>query len=79
MGLTAADEHLHPPPDGADPDHLWSDNFWFSVVDREADVYGINHIHASMSQDSDVRIWKMKILVYRTLVPLALMFVFDML
>jgi hypothetical protein len=49
MGLTTADEYLHPPPDGADPDHLWSDNFWFSVVDREADVYGINHIHASMS------------------------------
>ena len=47
MSLTEADEYLHRPPVA---DHgLWSDNFWFSVVDREADVYGINHIHASLS------------------------------
>lgn len=47
MALTADDEYLHrPPPAG---DGLWSDNFWFSVVDREADVFGINHIHASLS------------------------------
>ena len=47
MALTTADEYLHAPPEGHDG--LWSDNFWFSVVDREADVFGINHIHASRS------------------------------
>lgn len=47
MALTEADEYLHAPPD--DSGKLWSDNFWFSVVDREADVFGINHIHASRS------------------------------
>ena len=47
MGLTDADEYLHVPPEGGSG--LWSDNFWFSVVDREADVHGINHIHASLS------------------------------
>lgn len=47
MALTAADEALHPAPEGVEG--LWSDNFWFSVCDREADVYGINHIHASTS------------------------------
>ena len=44
MTLSDADEQLHNPP--PDSDALWSDNFWFSVCDREADVYGINHIHA---------------------------------
>lgn len=48
MALTDADEYLHDPPEGGG-DGLWSDNFWFSVVDAEADVYGINHIHASRS------------------------------
>lgn len=47
MALTEADEYLHAPPD--DSGRLWSDNFWFSVVDRDADVFGINHIHASRS------------------------------
>ena len=47
MPLSNADEYLHLPPPGSDA--LWSDNFWFSVCDREADVYGINHIHASLS------------------------------
>lgn len=47
MTLSDADEQLHNPP--PDSDALWSDNFWFSVCDREADVYGINHIHASLS------------------------------
>ncbi len=47
MALTEADEYLHAPPD--DSGKLWSDNFWFSVVDRDADVFGINHIHASRS------------------------------
>jgi hypothetical protein len=45
--LTDGDEYLHRPPEGEQG--LWSDNFWFSVVDREADVFGINHIHASLS------------------------------
>ena len=49
MALTNQDEVLHLPPEAADEGNLWSDNFWFSVVDREADVYGINHIHASLS------------------------------
>ena len=52
MPLTEADEYLHQPPDTGDDEHghgLWSDNFWFSVVDREADIFGINHIHASLS------------------------------
>jgi hypothetical protein len=47
VALSTADEYLHAPPDGHEG--LWSDNFWFSVVDREADVFGINHIHASRS------------------------------
>lgn len=47
MSLTTDDEFLHDPPEGAEG--LWSDNFWFSVVDREADVFGVNHIHASRS------------------------------
>ena len=49
MALTERDEYLHAPPGDVDGEHLWSDNFWFSVVDREADVFGINHIHASLS------------------------------
>lgn len=49
MALKERDEYLHAPPSDAPDQHLWSDNFWFSVVDREADVFGINHIHASLS------------------------------
>jgi len=49
VALTDDDEFLHLPPEGSSG--LWSDNFWFSVVDREADVFGINHIHASLSHD----------------------------
>ena len=45
--MTPDDEYLHRPPEGSQG--LWSDNFWFSVVDQEADVYGINHISASLS------------------------------
>ena len=40
MALTERDEYLHAPPGDVDGEHLWSDNFWFSVVDREADVDG---------------------------------------
>jgi hypothetical protein len=47
MGLTPGDEGLHSPPE--EIEGLWSDNFWFSVCDPEADVYGINHIHAVSS------------------------------
>jgi hypothetical protein len=49
MALTVRDEFLHEPPEGGDSERLWSDNFWFSVVDRDADVFGINHVHASLS------------------------------
>ena len=49
MALNDIDEFLHEPPAGTRADHLWSDNFWFSVVDRDADVFGINHLHASLS------------------------------
>ena len=47
VALTPDDEFLHDPP--PNNEGLWSDNFWFDVVDREADVYGVNHIHASRS------------------------------
>ena len=49
MALTERDEYLHEPPEDEGSESLWSDNFWFSVVDRDADVFGINHIHASLS------------------------------
>lgn len=49
MALTEADEYLHAPPEDGPAGALWSDNFWFSVVDPEADVFGINHLHASLS------------------------------
>ena len=43
--VTADDEYLHADP-GVDPG-LWSDNFWLSVCDREADVFGVLHVHAT--------------------------------
>jgi hypothetical protein len=45
MPVTPEDEYLHPAPEGSEG--LWSDNLWFSVCDREADVFGVNHIHAT--------------------------------
>jgi hypothetical protein len=39
------DEYLH--IEGREGEGLWSDNLWFSICDREADVFGINHIHAT--------------------------------
>jgi hypothetical protein len=48
MTVTADDEYLHPAPQGTRG--LWSDNFWFSICDREADVFGVNHIHAALNR-----------------------------
>lgn len=45
MPVTPEDEYLHPAPEGTVG--FWSDNLWFSVCDREADVLGVNHIHAT--------------------------------
>jgi hypothetical protein len=45
MTVVPDDEYLHPAP--ADIEGLWSDNLWFSICDREADVFGVNHIHAT--------------------------------
>ncbi|MCC6383237.1 MAG: hypothetical protein IT304_12080 [Dehalococcoidia bacterium] len=49
MTITNDDEYLHeapPDPTGG----LFSDNYWFSICDREADVFGVNHIHASLNK-----------------------------
>jgi hypothetical protein len=42
------DEYLHAAPDVETG--LWSDNFWLSICDREADVFGVNHVHASTNR-----------------------------
>jgi hypothetical protein len=46
--VTPEDEYLHAAPE-VEPG-LWSDNFWLSICDREADVFGVNHIHASINR-----------------------------
>jgi hypothetical protein len=43
--ITPDDEYLHADP-GTEPG-LWSDNFWLSVCDRDADVFGVLHVHAT--------------------------------
>ena len=45
MTIKDNDEYLHPAPEGTEG--LWSDNLWFSFVDREADIHGINHMHVT--------------------------------
>jgi hypothetical protein len=45
MAIQPEDDYLHPAPPGTQG--LWSDNLWFSICDAEADVFGVNHIHAS--------------------------------
>jgi len=40
----ANDEYRHAPPEGAEAG-LWGDTLWVSVVDREANIFGINHFH----------------------------------
>lgn len=45
MTVNADDEYLHFAPAGSDA--LFSDNFWFSICDREADIFGVNHLHVS--------------------------------
>lgn len=42
------DEYLHAAPDRETG--LWSDNFWLSICAREADVFGVNHVHASTNR-----------------------------
>ncbi|KAA0239003.1 hypothetical protein EDM76_03965 [bacterium] len=46
--ITPNDEYLHLAPDPASG--LFSDNYWFSICDREADIFGVNHIHASLNK-----------------------------
>lgn len=41
---TAKDEYRHPAPEGHSAG-LWGDTLWVSVVDREANIFGINHFH----------------------------------
>lgn len=41
--ITAEDEYRHAQPDGFDG--LFGDTFWVSVVDPNANIFGINHIH----------------------------------
>ncbi|HJP41778.1 MAG TPA: hypothetical protein QGF35_08760 [Dehalococcoidia bacterium] len=45
MAITPDDEYLH--IEGRQSEGIWSDNLWFSICDREADVFGVNHIHAT--------------------------------
>ena len=45
MTISDNDEYLHSAPEGTEG--LWSDNLWFSFVDREADIHGINHMHVT--------------------------------
>jgi len=45
MAVLPEDEYLHPAPE--DLQGLWSDNLWFSICDREADIFGVNHVHAT--------------------------------
>jgi hypothetical protein len=45
MPVQPEDEYLHLAPE--DLEGLWSDNLWFSICDREADVFGVNHVHAT--------------------------------
>jgi len=48
MAVQPIDEFLHHAPAGTAG--LFSDNFWFSICDRDADVFGVNHIHASLNK-----------------------------
>jgi hypothetical protein len=48
MTITNDDEYLHLAPDPAGG--LFSDNLWFSICDREADIFGVNHIHAALNK-----------------------------
>jgi hypothetical protein len=44
MTTKAEDEYRHAAPDEV-KDGLWGDTLWVSVVDREANIFGINHFH----------------------------------
>ena len=41
--ISADDEYRHAPP--PDSDALFGDTLWVSVVDRDANIFGINHFH----------------------------------
>ena len=45
MPVSPDDEYLHAAPE--EVKGLWSDNLWVSICDREADVFGVNHVHAT--------------------------------
>jgi hypothetical protein len=42
--LKPEDEHRHATPVGAE-DHLFGDTLWVSVVDPDANIFGVNHFH----------------------------------
>jgi hypothetical protein len=42
--MKAEDEYRHPVPEEL-KEGLWGDTLWVSVVDREANIFGINHFH----------------------------------
>jgi hypothetical protein len=46
MTTKAEDEYRHPAPESHEAG-LWGDTLWVSVVDREANIFGINHFHLS--------------------------------
>ncbi|AMN47017.1 hypothetical protein ACG33_07885 [Steroidobacter denitrificans] len=48
MTVRTEDEYLHRTSD--ESKGLFSDNFWLSICDREADIFGVNHIHASLNK-----------------------------
>lgn len=45
-GLGPADEGRHGPPEGIG-NRLFGDTLWVSVVDPEANIFGVNHFHLS--------------------------------
>ena len=51
MTVLADDEYRHPVPEEYKDapielvPGLWGDTLWVSVVDREANIFGINHFH----------------------------------
>lgn len=44
MPMRDEDEYRHPSPDPNEAG-LWGDTLWVSVVDRDANIFGINHFH----------------------------------
>ena len=44
MVVKAEDEYRHAAPE-EHKDSFWADTLWMSVVDREANIFGINHFY----------------------------------